>query len=206
MVRSSAWRFVAVCLFFAAVAPLHAATYSSTQTGNWSSASTWGGAGVPGAGDTATVNGGHVVTLDTNVTAATLTLSGGQITGTNALTVTTVFNWNSGTLSGASTMTIAPGTVGGGGTLDARTLINNGSLTFSGGNYFFMQNGAQVTNNGTIEFFSDGGGIFQSGTLGSMAITNAGTIKKSGGTSISTVGMPNTRQTGSQVLAQSGTL
>src|ERR1043166_3426872 len=142
MVRSSAWRFVAVCLFLAAVAPLHAATYSSTQTGNWSSASTWGGAGVPGAGDSATVNGGHVVTLDTSVTVATLTLSGGQITGTNSLNVTTAFNWNSGTLSGASTMTIASGSVGGGGTLDARALTNNGSFNFNRGNYFYIQNGA----------------------------------------------------------------
>jgi fibronectin-binding autotransporter adhesin len=206
MVRSSAWRVVSVFVFLAAVAPLQGATYSSSQTGNWSSASTWGGSGVPGAGDTATVNGGHVVTLDTNVTVATLTLSGGQITGTNSLTVTTVFNWNSGTLSGAGTMTIASGTVGGGGTLDARTLTNNGSFTFSGGNYFYMQNNATVTNNGTIDFPSDNGGIFQSGAVGAMTITNAGTIKKSGGTLTTTIQIPITGQSGSQVLAQSGTL
>ena len=52
------------CCFLVLVAtgtPLLAATFSSSGTGNWSSASTWGGAGVPGAGDTATVNGGNVV-------------------------------------------------------------------------------------------------------------------------------------------------
>src|SRR5207237_4202530 len=124
MVRSSAMRLFAVLVFIAAVAPLRAATFSSSQTGNWSSASTWGGAGVPGAGDTATVNGGHVVTLDTAVTVATLTLSGGQITGTQSLAVTTLFNWNGGVLSGGGTTTVAAATLSGGGTLDTRSLSN----------------------------------------------------------------------------------
>lgn len=43
-------------------------TYTSTQTGNWSSASTWGGNGPPGAGDRAIVATTHVVTVDVNTT------------------------------------------------------------------------------------------------------------------------------------------
>src|ERR1043165_9583150 len=81
MTTRSALR-VAVCLLFlvATAAPLAAATFTSSQSGNWSSASTWGGAGVPGSGDTATVVGGHTVTLDVAVTVNTLTL-GGTLTG-----------------------------------------------------------------------------------------------------------------------------
>ena len=32
-------------------------TYLSTQSGNWSASSTWGGAGVPVAGDSVTIGG-----------------------------------------------------------------------------------------------------------------------------------------------------
>src|SRR2546429_7703756 len=114
---------VALILIFAAT-PLFAASFSSTTSGNWSSVSTWGGAGVPGAGDTATVNGGHVVTLDIPVTVATLTLGGGQINGTQSISVSSTFNWNSGTLSGSGTITIpntGTATLIGGGVLDGRT-------------------------------------------------------------------------------------
>jgi hypothetical protein len=38
------------------------ATYTSSQTGNWDQASTWGGDGVPAIGDIAFVSAGHVVT------------------------------------------------------------------------------------------------------------------------------------------------
>ena len=55
-------RFALLVFTLVAAIPLFAATFTSSQNGNWSSASTWGGAGVPGAGDTATVN--HTVTLD----------------------------------------------------------------------------------------------------------------------------------------------
>lgn len=47
------------------------AAYTSTQTGNWSSPSTWGGSGPPGNGDTATIATGHVVTVTANTTVGT---------------------------------------------------------------------------------------------------------------------------------------
>jgi hypothetical protein len=40
--------------------------YVSVQSGNWSNTATWGGAGVPGAGDTATIASGTTVTVDQN--------------------------------------------------------------------------------------------------------------------------------------------
>ena len=62
MTRSGVVRLLTAFLFAAAATRLFAATYTSSQSGNWCSLSTWGGVGVPGAGDTANVL--HTVTLD----------------------------------------------------------------------------------------------------------------------------------------------
>lgn len=45
--------------------------YTSTQTGNWSDAATWGGSGPPVDEDTATVASGHTVTLTANAEIGT---------------------------------------------------------------------------------------------------------------------------------------
>lgn len=187
----------------ATAVPSFAASYTSSTSGNWSSASTWGGAGVPGAGDAATVSGGNVVTLDVPVTVANATLNGGQITGTNPLNVTTLFTWNGGTLAGASTMTVAAAILGGSGFLDTRALTNSGSFTVPGSNYFYLQNGANFINNGTVDFQSDGGGIFLNGLTGPV-ITNNGTIMKSGGSFSTQIGVPISTGSGSQIVAQAG--
>ena len=47
------------------------ATYTSSQSGNFSSSSTWGGAGVPGDGDRFDVSSGHTVTIDTGISQPT---------------------------------------------------------------------------------------------------------------------------------------
>lgn len=46
------------------------AAYTSSQSGNWSSSSTWGGAGVPASGDTATI-GAHIVTVTSSTSVGT---------------------------------------------------------------------------------------------------------------------------------------
>jgi len=66
-------------LVFAALS--YATAYTSTVSGNWNSAATWGGAGVPGNGDTATIATTTVVTATANVTVGT---SGAN--GTTAVT------------------------------------------------------------------------------------------------------------------------
>lgn len=55
------------------------ATRTSSQTGLWSSTSTWGGAAVPGDGDDFVIAATHVVTV-----AATVTVGNSAATGTNA--------------------------------------------------------------------------------------------------------------------------
>lgn len=44
------------------------ANITAAASGNWSSSSTWSGGVVPGAGDTAIINGSHQVTVDVNTT------------------------------------------------------------------------------------------------------------------------------------------
>jgi len=60
------------------------ASYTSSGSGNWSSASTWGGAGVPTDGDSVTIASGHVVTYDANIVGA----------GLAALTITGELTWS----------------------------------------------------------------------------------------------------------------
>lgn len=47
------------------------AAYTSTTSGNWTQSATWGGAGVPGDGDTVTIATGTTVTVDQNTTVGT---------------------------------------------------------------------------------------------------------------------------------------
>src|SRR5437667_9066762 len=54
----------------------HAANFISTQSGSWGNSNTWGGAGVPGAGDDVTISAGTTVTEDGNQACANLTVNG----------------------------------------------------------------------------------------------------------------------------------
>lgn len=62
--------------------------FTSSQAGNWSSAATWGGAGVPGAGDTAWVK--HAVTVDVATIVGLAAAVNQAGTGTIAISGTTV--------------------------------------------------------------------------------------------------------------------
>lgn len=75
-----------------------ATAYTSSQSGPWSSASTWGGSGVPGSGDTASI-GAHTVNVDVNTTVGTspnnntttainITSGSGVLVVTNGVTLT----------------------------------------------------------------------------------------------------------------------
>lgn len=65
------------------------AAYTSTQSGNWSAAATWGGSGVPGDGDTAAIAANHAITVDANVTVGSSPATGGTaaVTLVNAATL-----------------------------------------------------------------------------------------------------------------------
>lgn len=71
MVRVHRVRGIAICAFLLLATSAFAATYTSTQSGDWNQTATWGGAGTPGSGDDAIITRNHVVT----VTGAEVALS-----------------------------------------------------------------------------------------------------------------------------------
>ena len=192
-----------VFVLFAA-SPALAVSFTSSVNGNWSSAATWGGSGVPGPADSATVN--HIVTVDVPVSVTNLTLSG-TLNGAQGITVTSTFTWSGGTLTGGGATTLpasAVTNVTGYGYLDGRPMSNAGTLNVTSSYYFQMMSNAVLTNSGTIDFQGDGG-IYMNGAVGTTSVVSSGTIKKSGGTGSTSLTVPLTAQSSSQFLVQSGT-
>jgi hypothetical protein len=64
------------------------AAYTTTQDGNWSATATWGGSGVPGNGDTATIAAGHDVTVDVDTTVGTSPAAGNTVLSLASSTAT----------------------------------------------------------------------------------------------------------------------
>ena len=74
------------------------AAYTSSGSGNWNAAATWGGSGVPGSGDTVTIATGHTITVTANqavgasgnsdTTAAVLVQGTGQLVISTGVTFT----------------------------------------------------------------------------------------------------------------------
>jgi len=58
-----------LCLFVSNIS--WAAAYTSSGSGDWSNVATWGGGGFPGVGDTATIQAGHTVTIDGDISVGT---------------------------------------------------------------------------------------------------------------------------------------
>lgn len=74
-----------ILILAALLCPLaHATAYTATTTGPWSSAATWGGAGVPGVGDTAACSTAITVTVATSTTVGTSPASGNVVTFTGS--------------------------------------------------------------------------------------------------------------------------
>ena len=109
-----------LALFLLTGASLHAqTTRTSVASGNWSTASTWSPAGVPGSSDNLVIAAGHTVTLTANVsTTGNLTVNG-TLSRANR-------NMTAGSLSGASTGVITS-------TAGSLTVgSNNSSTTYAG--------------------------------------------------------------------------
>ena len=59
------------------------ASYVSTQNGDWNTASTWGGAGVPTIADTVTINGHDITEAALASAAKSVTMISGSLTQTH---------------------------------------------------------------------------------------------------------------------------
>ncbi len=82
--------FIGLLSFSSRVAarPAVICTWPNSTTGNWTDAGTWSCGVVPGPADDVSVGFGGVINLNASATINNLTMIGGTISGTNALTVT----------------------------------------------------------------------------------------------------------------------
>ncbi len=223
---------------------LTAVNWNIDTDGFWDVAANWSTGQVPASGDDVTIDRGTAnptitirdsrtvtsitsresliatggtltVNAASQIDGSTLTLNGGNLTANGAVTITAsgMFEWQSGTISGnglanSGTITIsAAANV----SLNGR-LTNSGTINHTGiGNLVLV---GTITNdvNATYDFQNDAG-LF--GIPGANFLNNSGTIKKTGGSGLSTIGMPipnsndsslNFNNTGGTLDGQSGTL
>lgn len=151
---------------------VYAAAYTSTQNGNWNAAATWGGAGVPVAGDTVTIANGDVVTVTANAAATSITIPGG-----NQDSYITINNGISLTVSGAITLTSNSDN-------DWKE-IRVGSGSLSAGSITLNSNGAarvaQITlSTGTVTVSGDISFTGSTSSAQRLVYTGTGTINLAG--------------------------
>jgi hypothetical protein len=164
---------------------LEAANCISMASGSWTNTSIWSCGAVPGAADAVTMS--HVITVSGAESAASVTMSGGELTGTGSLTVSGTFTWDGGQISTTVNLDSTA-------RMDVATADN---YSFSGGRinnsgrlvtakHITASSGAVIDNKagGTVEFTADHGIDYSGGGQ----IINAGTIVKSGGTGVTPVG------------------
>jgi len=144
-------------------------TYTTTQNGNWSVNSTWGGSGHPVAGDTANIAGGFTVTVDTGG-AACAALNIGANNQTDGLTF--------GSSSGSSTLAVSGNVTCSG---NAGTTIN---ITMSGGT---LNIGGTLTTS-HLTFSAGTGTVNYNGTAQSVAALTYNNLTLSGSGAKTTTG------------------
>jgi hypothetical protein len=117
---------------------------------------------------------------------------GATIQGGGNLTVAGTFDWKAGAVFGNGTLTLQGPSLfnanpGQDLRLDARTVVNSGVLTWTGGD-IRMTNGATITNNAGALFSiqTDDDITLPAGAIGTEEITNLGTINKSGAVNVRT--------------------
>jgi hypothetical protein len=132
-------------------------------------------------GGTVTVNRG-IVNFGTNVDLATLSITGGTVTGDGNITVEGVLVWTGGTITGSGNTTSRGSlTLNSSGnptpTLDGRTLTNDGTATWSpGGGQIVFRHGA-VFNNAAGATFLVPQSIGILDTLGGCVFNNDGDFR-----------------------------
>ncbi|MBA3808276.1 MAG: hypothetical protein H0X28_07770, partial [Solirubrobacterales bacterium] len=202
----------------ASAEPFCTDTWTGANEGLWQTASNWSTGKVPSSTDVACIAAGKTVkvTEGTNQTgvlldkgtvaisggaleitngleassASTLNLSNGTLTGAGTVDVSGGFVWNGGTMSGSGSTVLASGVSGtiGRVTLKERTLVNEGTLTWSE-SYIVLREGAQFKNQGTFNANPDGNSISREGEGTAPLIVNTGTFQKTEGTGKTRIGV-----------------
>jgi hypothetical protein len=156
---------LALCMSIGSTA--FALTVTSTQSGNWSAPSTWGGNPAPLAGDAVIINGGFTVTLDVSNADCTSIQLGG-----------TLSNTGNGTLAftGGSQLTVS-------GSVLVGASNNSGSINMTSGGTLLC-GGFTLNNLGT---WTPGTGLVEltaSNTLPNNGITSFNNLTANAGTTI----------------------
>jgi len=196
-----------IFLSLIAAPPGRAATilWTNTAAGYWSVPANWTPNQVPGANDTAIlpIAGSNGVVLDTNVILQNLVVNGSDLTTTaysyDTITVNGEIDWTNGTIGCTVTnkgAMILAGTDGVDYTL-AYPLYNVGTFTVLGGNLlinFCGYNSGELLNlpGSLLDIENDADIDISSNNFGFCPPTfsNAGTIRKSGGTGTSHIYAP----------------
>ena len=185
--RKTIGRFAATLVLAVLMAPqIHAATYFSRVTGNWSTNTTWsatsGGAAVgsgiyPVAGDIVYIEGGFTVTVDANSACASIQMGH---TGATA---------SAGTLTFANSATL---TVSGAVLVGNNISGSNGTITFTSGSTLIA---ASLTLGGSI-----------AGANGTITMTAGGTLSLGGAITLGTGTKTWTPGTGTVIFTATNTL
>ena len=170
------------------------------QGGNsdWNTITNWSCNDVPNANDDVEINGGSV-SVNVPVSVKSLKLTGGTLTGSNALTVLNALNWSGGTLGLTQPVTVGLANISGittlgigaslvlsqGGVLEnpSITLENNSNLILSTNKSLEISQGTINSNAGTGAFINNGT-LLKSGTGQfnfNSNLTNAGTLTANAG-------------------------
>src|SRR6185437_1709673 len=168
---------------------IQATTYTATQSGNWSSALTWGGAGSPGSTvgtvDNVIIPVGMAVTMDMDVAVTSLasyiTVTGTLTSTTNSLTIT------QGALQGTGAMNmfyVEIGTLGSmtfSGTMITGRFVNSGATIAVTGTVII--NDSLILNSGSVT--CNTGSLLRMNNNSNIKVTT-GTLSTSGGVLIAT--------------------
>ena len=138
------------------------------------------------------VSGGSLEVLSSLESSriATLTQSGGTLAGAATVNVSGSVSWSGGTMSGAGSTVVLSGasaTLSGASNkfLAGRSLVNEGTLTFSGGQWW-ASSGALIKNSGTFNANSESG--IMTGGGSEPSFVNTGTLAKTEGSWTTAIG------------------
>jgi hypothetical protein len=173
-----------------------AGTFSNSGTINVGSGNTFSNTSVMNlntgtvTAGTGTLTAGGITNINSAVSIAPLFIlnvpAGSVITGGSMLTINGTMNWTGGNIE--SNITVAAGgviTASGATKVLSSILTNNSSINWTAGAINFL--GGTLNNNGAINNTFDGN-FADAG--GSNAFNNSGTFTKTGGTGISSMGIP----------------
>jgi hypothetical protein len=142
------YRAISISIFLLVIivsSNIYSVTKTSTQSGNWSAPSTWGGNPAPTAGDDVIINGDFTITIDIpNATCLSLQIGGsvlGQGTGTLSFT-------NGSQLSVSSAVSIGPENSN---STEGNVVMSNGGTLICEG-LVVGRVGVWTPGTGTVEF------------------------------------------------------